>query len=78
MSDRPKKLVVNCTTKEEQLIDLTDEEIAELEARAEAAATEQAEREAADDAAAEAKASAETKLTALGLTSDEVAAIIGR
>jgi hypothetical protein len=78
MSDRPKKLVVNCTTKEEQLIDLTDEEIAELEARAEAAATEQAAREAADEAAAEAKASAEAKLTALGLTSDEVAAIIGR
>lgn len=78
MSERLKKLVVNCTTNEEQLIDLTDEEIAEVEARAEAAATEQAARVVAEEAAAEAKASAEAKLTALGLTSDEVAAIIGR
>jgi len=35
-------------------------------------------RQAEDAARAEAKASAEAKLTALGLTSDEVAAIIGR
>ena len=75
---KPTRIEINCETLEETIIELTDAEIAELEARAEAFAAEQAEREAAAAAAAEAKASAEAKLAALGLTSDEVAAIIGR
>ena len=75
---RPTRTEINCETLEETVIELTDAEIAEIEAAAEAFATEKAEREAAATAAAEAKASAEAKLTALGLTSDEIAAIIGR
>ena len=75
---KPTRIEINCETLEETIIELTDAEIAQREADAEAFAAEQAEREAAATAAAEAKASAEAKLTALGLTSDEVAAIIGR
>ena len=29
---RPTKIVINCETKEEQILELTDEEIAQLEA----------------------------------------------
>ena len=75
---KPTRIEINCETLEETIIELTDAEIAELEAAAEAFAVAEAEREAAATALAEAKASAESKLAALGLTSDEVAAIIGR
>jgi DNA-binding transcriptional regulator YhcF (GntR family) len=75
---RPTRIEINCETLEETIIELTDAEIAEMEAAAEAYAAEQAEREASALAAAEAKASAEAKLAAIGLTADEVAAIIGR
>jgi hypothetical protein len=69
---------MNCETGEVTERPLTAEEIAQRETDAEAHSIEIAEAEAAATAAAEAKASAEAKLTALGLTSDEVAAIIGR
>jgi hypothetical protein len=59
----------------EQVVELTDAEVAQMEADAVAAATAQAEREAAEAAAAEAKASAQAKLAALGLTADEIAAL---
>lgn len=75
---RPTRVEKDCATGVETIIELTDEEIAVME---EAWAVRQAEKdaeEAAALAAAEAKASAEAKLAALGLTSDEVAAIIGR
>jgi hypothetical protein len=75
---KPTRIEINCETLEETIVELTDAEIAEMEIRAAASAVEKAEREAAALALAEAKASAEAKLTALGLTSDEVAAIIGR
>lgn len=75
---KPTRIEINCETLEETIIELTDAEIAEMEARAEEAAEARAAEEAAAFAAAEAKASAEAKLAALGLTSDEVAAIIGR
>lgn len=74
--DRPTKLVVNCATKQQEVIELTDDEILELEAQQLAF---QAQREADELAAAEkaaAKQSAMDKLTALGLTADEVAALI--
>lgn len=74
--DRPTKLVINCETKQQEVIELTDEEIAQMEADRLAA---QAQREADELAAAEkaaAKQSAMDKLTALGLTADEVAALI--
>jgi len=72
---RPTKLIVNCETGEETILELTDAEIAELETLR----TQAEEREAAENAAllakAEAKASAEAKLAALGLTPEEIAAL---
>ena len=72
---RPTRIEINCETLEETIVELTDAEIAEMEARAEAFAVEEAEREAAATALAEAKASAEAKLAALGLTAEEIAAL---
>ena len=69
------KIVVDCSTGEQQIVPLTAEEIAQREADAAAFAVEQAAREAAEAAAAEAKASAQAKLAALGLTADEIAAL---
>lgn len=72
---RPIKIVANCETGEVQEIELTDEEIAQLEADRAAWAAEQAAREAEAQAKAEAKASAEAKLASLGLTPEEIAAL---
>ena len=72
---RPTKIVINCETKEEQILELTDEEIAQLEANRKAFEAEQAKRDAEAQAKAEAKASAEAKLASLGLTADEIAAL---
>ena len=55
------KIIVDCSTGEVQELPLSPEELAQ--------------REAAEAAAAEAKASAQAKLTALGLTADEIAAL---
>lgn len=70
------KVVVDCASGEVSYIPLTEEEIAEREALAAQAEQERLEREAADQAKAEAKASAESKLAALGLTADEIAALL--
>ena len=72
---RPTKIVVDCSTGVEEIIELTDAEIAQREADAAAWAVEQAARDAAAQAAAEAKASAQAKLAALGLTADEITAL---
>jgi len=66
---------VNCETGEVTTRPQTPEEIAAAEAAAAQAAADQAAREAADKAKADAKAAAIAKLTALGLTADEVAAL---
>jgi len=58
------KIVVNCETGEEQILNLTPEEISELEASAAAYEAEQAAKVAADQAKAELKASAKAKLIA--------------
>jgi hypothetical protein len=71
----PMKSVIDCSTGVVSEIPLTDEEMAQLEKDAAAAAAAKAEREAADKAKADAKASAEAKLAALGLSSDEIAAL---
>lgn len=73
--ERPTKIVVDCSTGVESIIELTDEEIAQLEADRQAWAAEQAAREAAEAAKAQAKASAEAKLASLGLTPEEIAAL---
>jgi hypothetical protein len=72
---RPTRIEVDCSTGIETIIELTDAEIAQMEADAAAFAARKAEEDAALAAAAEAKASAQAKLAALGLTADEIAAL---
>jgi Spy/CpxP family protein refolding chaperone len=52
---RPTKIVINCDTKEEQILELTDEEIAQLEADRKAYEAEKAKQEAEAAERAEAK-----------------------
>ena len=72
---RPTRIEVDCSTGIETIVELTDAEIAQMEADAAAATARKAEEDAAAQAAAEAKASAQAKLAALGLTADEIAAL---
>ena len=72
---RPTKVVINCSTGEREIIELTDAEITERELMAQQAEADRLEREAEEAAKAEAKASAESKLAALGLTAEEIAAL---
>jgi len=72
----PTKIIINCETGVQEEIELTDAEVAQLEADRQAAEAAQAERDAEAIARGAAKASAEAKLTALGLTAEEVAALI--
>lgn len=74
---RPTKIVVDCSTGVESIIELTDEEIAQAEADRVAYEAEMAARQVAEEAKAAAKASALAKLAALGLTEDEAKAIAG-
>jgi hypothetical protein len=71
----PTKIVVDCSTGISTEVELTAEEIAQMEADAAAAEADRVAREAEAAAKAEAKAAAEAKLAALGLTADEIAAI---
>jgi hypothetical protein len=71
------KVIVNCETGVQEVVPLTNEEIAQLEADRVAWKAQRAEQEAAEQAKATAKASALAKLTALGLTAEEAAAIAG-
>jgi hypothetical protein len=75
MSETLTKIVVNCETGVVAEIPLTGEEIAQREADAAAHAAAEAEREAAQAAVEAAKASANEKLSALGLTTEEIAAL---
>lgn len=80
MTDTPVKVVIDLSKpkgEREAIVPLTAEEIEEREAMAAAAAEEQAAREAEAAAKAEAKASAEAKLAALGLTAEEISAMLG-
>ena len=72
---RPTRIEVDCSTGIESIIELTDAEIAQMEADAAEAVTRKAEEDAKAAAEAEAKASAQAKLAALGLTADEIAAL---
>ncbi len=76
MSEQLTKIVINCETKEETIVPLTAEEIAQREADAAAFAVAEAERIAAAAAAAAAKASGIAKLLALGLTEEEANALV--
>jgi hypothetical protein len=72
----PTKLVVNCETGVQENVELTDEEVAEIADREAEHKKRQAEAEIEAQAKAEAKVSALAKLEALGLTEDEVNALV--
>lgn len=76
MADKPTKLIVDCSTGEQTVVELTDEEIAQLEADRVAAEAQRAEQEAAEAAKAAKRMSAADKLRALGLEEEEVAALL--
>lgn len=64
----PTKIVIDCSTGIEEVIELTDAEVAELAYQAELAAEKKAEEEAQAEANAAAKAAL---LDRLGITADE-------
>ncbi len=71
----PTVIEVDCSTGISTEREMTAEEVANLEAMQADAEARRAEEEAAAEATATAKASAEAKLTALGLTAEEIAAL---
>lgn len=77
MSDTPTKLIVDCSNGQVTELPLTAEEIAEREVMAAQAEADRIAREEAEAARQAAKASAEAKLAKLGLTSDEIQALLG-
>jgi len=68
---KPQIKIVNCETGEEIVRDATSEEIAQMQKDAADAITRKAEA----NAKAQAKATAEGKLAALGLTTDDLRAL---
>jgi len=71
---RPTRVEVNCTTGETSIIELTDAEIAEMEAAQAQAEADQLAAEAEAEAQATAKAAL---LERLGITADEAALLLG-
>jgi len=76
MTDTPIAIEVDCSTGIATERPLTADEIAARDAAAAQAEADAKAKADADAAAAAAKASAEAKLAKLGLTADEVAAIL--
>jgi hypothetical protein len=77
MSDVLTKIVVDCSTGEQQVVPLTAEEIAQREADAAAFAEAEAARIAAEEAKAALKASAKAKLIAgEPLTAEEAEVLV--
>lgn len=74
---RPTRLEINCETGEQIVVELTDQEIQQLEIDRANWEAQQAAAAADAEAKAAAKASALAKLAALGLTEDEAKAIAG-
>jgi len=73
----PTKIIINCETGVQEEIELTDEEVAQREADAEAYATRKAEEDAAAEAKAALKVSAKAKLIAgQPLTAEEADILI--
>ena len=74
---RPTKVLINCSTGERQILELTDEEIAEREAMAAQAELDRIAEEEAAQALADLKASAKEKLVnGEPLTAEEAATIV--
>ena len=77
MSDTPTKIVVDCSTGEQQILELTAQEIAQRDQDAADAAARREEEEAAAAALAALKASAKAKLVAgTPLTEEEAATLV--
>jgi 3-hydroxyisobutyrate dehydrogenase-like beta-hydroxyacid dehydrogenase len=77
MPDTPTKIVVDCSTGEQQILELTAEEIAQRDQDAADAAARREEEEAAAAALATLKASAKAKLVAgTPLTEEEAATLV--
>jgi hypothetical protein len=76
MSDRPQKLIVDCSTGEQTYVPLTDAEIEERELMAAQAAEEQTAREAEAAAKEALKASAIAKLVAGEPLTEEEASLL--
>jgi hypothetical protein len=75
--DRPTKLIVDCSTGERTVVELTDEEIAEREAMAAQAEAERLAQEQAEADRAALVQSAKSKLVAgEALTAEEAALIV--
>jgi len=73
----PTRIEINCTTGVESIIELTDAEVAEMEADAAAAEADRIAREAAATALAALKASARAKLVSgQPMTEEEAATIV--
>jgi hypothetical protein len=73
----PTRIEIDCSTGIETIIELTDAEVAEMELEAGLAAQAEQDRVTAEALKAAAAASAVSKLEALGLTADEIAALRG-
>jgi hypothetical protein len=73
----PTRIEINCETGVESIIELTDAEVAQMEADRVSAEARKAEEDAALKAAADLKASAQAKLAKLGLTDAEITALVG-
>jgi hypothetical protein len=73
---RPTRIEINCTTGVQSVIELTDEEMAQMEIDRANAEADRATREAEAEAKATARASAIAKLAALGLTAEEVSSLL--
>jgi len=74
---RPTRIEINCTTGVETVIELTDAEIAQMEADAIAETARRAEEDAAAEALAALKASAKAKLIAgQPLTAEEADTLV--
>jgi hypothetical protein len=73
----PTKLVVDCSTGITEEIELTDAEVAQMQADAEAYAAQKATEDAAKAAAETAATAGKAKLKALGLSDAEIDALVG-
>ncbi len=74
--DKPTKLIVDCSTGEQTVVELSSDEIAQLEADRAAAEAQRAEQEAAEALKVAKRLSVADKLRALGLEEEEVAALL--
>jgi hypothetical protein len=75
MTEIPMKLIVDCSTGESITVPLTQDELDQREVDRLAFEAQEAERLATESAKATAEASAIAKLSKLGLTSAEIAAL---